>query len=119
MTRASRWLSGLGVWLVAGSLQAEKARTPSVPLRWTSSTPDQMLDAALRRAAAGGDGAMAGLAEAYSLADRASAGRTRSGLDALGRGDDEIAAQARWIAAGLDPTPGTAPHGLVRTWSVL
>src|SRR5262245_11535634 len=119
MTRASRWLSGLGVLLVAGSLQAEKARTPSVPLRWTSTTPDQMLDLALRRAAAGGEGAMAGLAVAYSLADRASAGRTRAGLDALGRGNDEIAAQARWVAAGLDPGSGAAPPGLVRKWSLL
>jgi hypothetical protein len=78
-----------------------------------------MLDLALRRAGAGGEGAMAGLAEVYSLADRASAGRTRSGLDALGHGDDEIAVQARWLAAGLDPTPRAAPPGLVRTWSLL
>src|SRR5690349_20592026 len=116
MTRASRWWSGLGVLFVAGSLQAEKARAPSVPLRWTSSTPDQMLDLALRRAGAGGDGALAGLAVAYSLADRASAGRTRIGLDTLGRGDDDIAAQARWLAAGLDPTPRAAAPGLVRSW---
>src|SRR4051794_20122147 len=119
MTRVSRWVSGLGVLLVAGSIRAEKARAPSAPIRWTASTPDEMLDLALRRAGAGGDGALAGLAVAYSLADRASAGRTRAGLDALGRGDDDIAVQARWVSAGLDPTPRAAPPGLVRAWSVL
>src|SRR5206468_6326139 len=102
MIGVSRWISGLAVVTVAGSLQAEKAHTAS--MRWTASTPDEMLDLALRRAAAGGDGAMAGLAVAYSLSDRASAGRARAGLDAIGKGDDDIAAQAHWLAAGMDPT---------------
>ena len=73
-----RWASGLGVLLVAGSIQAGKAAAPVD--RWTARTPDEMLDLAIRRAERGGDGAMAGLALAYSLADRAAAGRARKGL---------------------------------------
>ncbi|HEX9294546.1 MAG TPA: transglutaminase domain-containing protein [Polyangiaceae bacterium] len=115
----SRWALGIGVLLVAGTLQAEKARSVAALTRWTARTPDEMLDLALRRAAANGDTALAGLAVAYALADRASAGRARAGLEALGRSDGEIAAQARWIAAELDPTPRALPSGLVRTWSVL
>jgi len=119
MRRTSRWLSAIGVLFVAGSIQAEKAKSAGPALRWTARTPDEMLDLALRRAVAGGEGALAGLAVAYSVADRASAGRARAGLDTLGRGPDDIAAQARWVAAGLDPTPGVAVPGLVRGWSVL
>src|SRR5262249_17569580 len=104
---------------MAGSLRAEKGSAPSTPLRWTSSTPDEMLELALRRAAASGEGALAGLAVAYSLADRASAGKTRAGPAAPGKGDNELSAQARWLAAGLDPAPRAAVPGLVRTWSVL
>lgn len=115
----SRWASGVAVVLVAGSLQAEKAHSDSAVPRWTAGTPNEMLDLALRRAAAGGEGAMPGLAVAYALSDRASAGRSRAGLETLGHGDDDLAAQARWLAAGLDPTPGALPPGLVRTWSVL
>ena len=114
----SRWAWGIGVVLVAGSLQAERAKS-SPPLRYTARTPDEMLEFALRRAAAGGDGALAGLALAYALADRAAAGRARRGLESLGRGKGEIPTQARWIAAELDPTPTAAPAGLVRGWSVL
>ena len=112
-----RWASGLGVLLIAGSIQAGK---PAAPVdRWTARTPDEMLDLALRRAERGGDGAMAGLALAYSLADRASAGRARKGLLDLGRPDDDIAAQARWLAAELDPNPAASVPGLVRGWAAL
>src|SRR6266567_402008 len=82
----SRWASAACVVLVAGSLQAEKAHSDAAPLRWTAATPNEMLDLALRRAGAGGDGAMPGLAVAYALADRASAGRARVGLETLGHG---------------------------------
>ena len=116
MRGITRWVAAMGVLLLAGSLQAAKS---AAPFRWTATTPDEMLDFALRRAAAGGDGALPGLAEAWSLSDRASAGRTRIGLEALGRGEDDIAAQARWLAAGLDPTPRATPPGLVRSWSLL
>src|SRR5450432_3661245 len=113
----SRWASGLGVLLVAGSIQAGQ---PAPPIdRWTARTPDEMLDLALRRAERPGDGAMAGLALAYSLADRASAGRARKGLEALSRPDDDIATQARWLAAELDPNPGATPPGLLRGWVAL
>src|SRR5258708_936914 len=76
-----RGASGLGVLLVTGSIQAGKAASPVD--RWTARTPDEMLDLALRRAERAGDGAMAGLAVAYSLADRAAAGRARKGLESL------------------------------------
>src|SRR3954468_23384713 len=98
--RTARWLSALAVVLFSASIQAEKAKSTDPNLRWTARTPDEMLDLALRRAAAGGDGALAGVAIAYSLVDRASAGRARAGLDALGRGSDDIAAQAHWVSAG-------------------
>ncbi len=109
----------LGVLFVAAPLLADKAPAPKAVLRWTASTPDEMLDLALRRATAGGDGALAGLAVAYSLSDRAAAGRARAGLETIGRGNDDVALQAHWVAAGLDPTPRAATPGLVRTWSVL
>jgi len=112
-----RWASGLGVLLVAGSIQAGKAAAPVD--RWTARTPDEMLDLAIHRAERGGDGAMAGLALAYSLADRAAAGRARKGLETLNRPDDDIAAQARWLAAELDPNPAAPVPGLVRGWAAL
>src|SRR5260221_3233538 len=112
-----RGASGLGVLLVTGSIQAGKTASPGD--RWTARTPDEMLDLALLRAERAGDGAMAGLAVAYSLADRASAGRARKGLESLTRPDDEIATQARWVAAAPDPNPGAAPAGLVRRWAAL
>jgi hypothetical protein len=118
MTSTSRWLWALGVVLAAGSLEgAEKPRT--VTGRWTGATPDEMLEFALRRAAAGGDDALAGLATAHALADRASAGRARAGLTKLGQGTTDIATQARWLAAALDPGDGATPPGLVRAWSLL
>ncbi|HKQ70215.1 MAG TPA: transglutaminase domain-containing protein [Polyangiaceae bacterium] len=116
--QSSRWASGLAVVLVAGSLQAEKVAPPPA-LRWTAATPDEMLDLALRRATKGGDGALAGLALAHSLSDRAAAGRARAGLEVIGRGDDDIATQARWLAAELDPKPLAPVPGLVRNWAVL
>src|SRR5687768_7986398 len=119
MTSASRWLSAVGVVLVAGSLEGAPKPRAASSFRWTAATPDQMLELALHRAAAGGEDALAGLATAYALADRASAGRARAGLEKLGRGEDDIAAQARWVAAELDPGDGAAPAGLVRAWSVL
>jgi tetratricopeptide (TPR) repeat protein len=119
MTSASRWLSAVGVVLVAGSLEgAPKPRT-AISMRWTAATPDRMLEFALLRASAGGEDALAGLATAYALADRASAGRARAGLEKIGRGTDDIAAQAHWIAAELDPGDGATPPGLVRAWSLL
>ena len=105
----SRWAWGIGVVLVAGSLQAERAKT-SPPLRYTARTPDEMLDFALRRATAGGDGALPGLALAYALADRAAAGHARRGLETLGRSDGEVPTQARWIAAELDPLRQRCPR---------
>jgi tetratricopeptide (TPR) repeat protein len=119
MTSAARWLSAVGVVLLAGSLEGAEKPAARTPIRWTAAHPDQMLELALRRAAAGGDDALAGLATAYALADRAPAGRARLGLEKIGQGDNDIAAQARWIAAELDPGEGAAPPGLVRAWSVL
>jgi tetratricopeptide (TPR) repeat protein len=112
-----RWASGLGALLVGGTIQAAKP-VASVD-RWTARTPDEMVDLALRRAESANDGAMAGLAVAYSMSDRASAGRARKGLENLQRPDDDIRAQARWLAAELDPHPGASSPGLVRGWSLL
>src|SRR5258708_22610615 len=102
-----RGASGLGVLLVTGSIQAGKAASPVD--RWTARTPDEMLDLALRRAERAGDGAMAGLAVAYSLADRAAAGRARKGLVSLTRPDDEMATQTLWLAHERGPHPTPTP----------
>ena len=94
--------------------------TPAEPAeRLTARTPDRMLSQALRRASSGGQGALAGLAVAWSLADDAPAGEARRGLQALGRGAGEVAEQARWLAALLDPDPAARPAGLVRNLAVL
>ncbi|HMJ52104.1 MAG TPA: hypothetical protein VK540_08505, partial [Polyangiaceae bacterium] len=119
MTSASRWLSAVGVVLVASSLEGAEKPPAKISGRWTAATPDTMLDLALRRGAAGGDDALAGLATAHALADRASAGRARAGLAKVGQGATDIAAQAHWLAAELDPGEGATPPGLVRAWSVL
>jgi tetratricopeptide (TPR) repeat protein len=78
-----------------------------------------MLDLALARAGSGGDTALAGLAMSYAMADRASAGRTGSGLSTIGRGEGPLADEARWLAAELDPDPKSAPEGLVRHFAIL
>jgi len=119
MMSRSRWLWALGVVLAAGSLEGAEKPRAAVAGRWTGPTPDAMLEFAVRRAAAGGDDALAGLATAHALSDRASAGRSRAGLAKLGQGATDIAVQARWLAAELDPGEGATPPGLVRAWSVL
>jgi tetratricopeptide (TPR) repeat protein len=119
MTSVARWLSAGVVVMLSGSLYGAEKPSPKLSVRWTAANPDQMLELALRRASAGGDDALAGLATAYALADRASAGRARAGLEKIGQGGNDIAAQARWLAAELDPREGAAPPGLIRAWSLL
>src|SRR6185503_4049324 len=119
MTSASRWLSAVGVVLLAGSVEGADKLHVKVAGRWSAATPDQMLELALRRGGGGGDDALAGLATAHALADRASAGRARAGLAKIGQGTTDIAAQALWLAAELDPGEGATPPGLVRAWSLL
>jgi hypothetical protein len=119
MTSTSRWLWAVGVVLVTGSLQGAEKPTPRSSVRWTGATPDEMLEFALRRAAAGGDDALAGLVTAHALADRATAGRARAGLEKLAGSGNDIGVQAHWLAAELDPGEGATPPGLLRAWSVL
>ncbi len=87
--------------------------------RITARTSARMLEQALSRARAGGEGALAGLAIAATLADSVPAGEARRGLAALGHSSGEVAEQARWIAAALDPDPQARPAGLVRNLAVL
>src|SRR5262245_23698660 len=69
MTPTSRWLWAVTTVLVAGSLQGAEKPVPRSAGRWTAATPDEMLEFALRRAAAGGDDALAGLVTAHALSD--------------------------------------------------
>src|SRR5215471_1710968 len=95
----------------------EPAASPTA-LRWTWRTPDQMLDLAARRSEGPEAGALAALAVIHALADRASAGRAARALEAIGQREGDVAAQARWLAAEIDPT-AKAPPGLVRGFSIL
>jgi hypothetical protein len=97
---------------VSGGLHAD-------PKRFTAATPDEMLALALTRANEGGDSGLAGLAIAHALADRASAGRARSGVASVGNGSGPVAAEARRMAAALNPSPGTVAPTQVTKWSVL
>ncbi len=68
------------------------------------------------------DAGLAGLAVVQAMGERISAGRARSLLETIGRGQDPVAEQARWLAAALNPDPDpdqAAPSGLVRGLSVL
>ncbi len=104
------------------------------PTRWTAAQPDPMVDLALARAKAGGPDALAGLLVAASLDERASQGKVRTGLRALGTTASPIADEARWLAALLSPTSAGPtwvgsqaiahdvapdPTGLIRSFAVL
>jgi hypothetical protein len=87
---------------------------------WVAASPETMADQAAARARRGGHGALAALATLHSLADRAPTGHVKRRLETLGEGKGEIAEQARWLAASLDPQPQrAAPPGLVSSLAVL
>jgi len=106
----------------------------TAPMRWTAGQPDPMVDFALTRAKAGGPDALAALLVAVSLDERASLGKVRTGLRAIGATTSPVADDARWLAALLSPTGAgptwtgsnaiaydTAPDpaGLVRSFAIL
>lgn len=62
---------------------------------WVAGSPDTMIERAGRRAAAGGDDALARLLLIESLGDEATAGRARAELDALARRSDPLGETAR------------------------
>jgi tetratricopeptide (TPR) repeat protein len=103
---------------VRESALQEPTESGAAALRWTARAPDAMVDFAVRRVEAQPDGALAGLAVAYSLAGRASAGHAARALAALGRREDDVGMQARWLSAELDPSQA-APPGLVRNFAIL
>lgn len=116
-------LAGAAIALfVAGTCFAGPApRAARAPARWVAATPDEMLDVATARARSGVDDAdrAAGLATAYALAPRASAGRARELLASLASLGGEVGWSASWLAAALDPSPSPRAPGLVRAISVL
>ncbi len=87
--------------------------------RWTAATPDAMVDLWAPRARGEGAEAMAALALFDTLGDRASGGRVVELLRKLGEGKGAVAEQARWLAAAHDPSPASAPPGLVSALAVL
>ncbi len=92
--------------------QALTAGAPAVtaPTRWTAAQPDPMVDLALARAKAGGPDALAALLVATALDERASFGKVRTGLRAIGGTTSPVADDARWLAALL------SPNGAGPTW---
>src|SRR5262245_959858 len=112
----ARFLVVIAAALAVGGAGAAAAEGPA---RLVYRTPEQMVAQALARAAAGGEGALADLAMVWELADDAPAGQARTGLLQLARGQGEIAEQAGWLAAVLDPDPAARPSGLVRNISLL
>jgi transglutaminase-like putative cysteine protease len=132
----------------AGAAPKARAPAPAKPgdakaepetfaqVRWTATTPDEMLKLALERAKAAGTDAAAGLLVASYLDERAEQGAARKGLLALaGSGlAPRLADDARWLAKWLTPSPAGEPwsglrnvaydpgrdaDGLVRAFAVL
>ncbi|MCC6521983.1 MAG: hypothetical protein IT373_04925, partial [Polyangiaceae bacterium] len=132
-SRLALVLSACGA-LAALGLAAEGRADGPPKARWTAATPDAMAEAALARAARGGDDALAGLVVAAALDERASFGKVRAGLAALAAGGGPLASEARLLGRVLAPAPAPEPwvdlatraydvapdpDGLVRSFAVL
>ncbi len=93
---------------------------PAAEARWTTATPDAMVDLAARRAKLGGRDGLAAVATLLSLHERAQAGRARRRLETLSDEPGAVGDAARYAAASIDPVLAHgAPPGLVTRVSVL
>ncbi len=136
--KTRRRIPGPGVKLQPGTATAAPKQAPATPTpaptRWTAAQPDPMVDIAFSRAKVDGADALAALVVAASLDERASLGKVRQGLRAIGQTTSSTADDARWLAALLSPssagptwvgsqsiTYDTAPDltGLVRSFAIL
>lgn len=117
-----------------GTTPAPTPAPVTPPPRWTSGQPDPMVDLAFARARVGGPDALAALLVAASLDERASVGKVRMGLRAIGTTTSPVADDARWLAALLSPSnagptwtgsnavaydAAPDPTGLVRSFAIL
>jgi transglutaminase-like putative cysteine protease/Flp pilus assembly protein TadD len=79
------------------------------PRRWTDTTPEETVAAALARARAGGDDAVAGLLVAAALDGEVAPDRVPRGLAEIARGRTAVADDARWLARVLATPPTPKP----------
>lgn len=86
-----------------------KDDAPAAARRWTDTTPEETLDAALARARGGGDDAIVGLLVAAAMHHDAAPDRLPRALAELGRGTSPIADDARWLARLIAVTPAPRP----------
>jgi len=73
--------------------------------RWVDATPDDLAKAALQRAEAGADDAIAGLLLASSMHDFAAPGEVVKSLQNIGKGATPVAGEARMLVQLLSPPP--------------
>lgn len=131
---ALRSLGTASAWALLAAILPGGAAADPPAMRWTAATPDEMVDALLARARAGGDDALAAVALSAALDDRASFGRVREGLAQLAASGSPLAGDALWARRRLLPAPAERPwtslgavpldpppsaDGLVRSFAVL
>lgn len=88
-----------------------KDEAPAAARRWTDTTPEETLDAALARARGGGDDAIVGLLVAAAMHHDVAPERVPRALAELARGTSPIAEDARWLARLVAVTPAPKPWG--------
>jgi transglutaminase-like putative cysteine protease/tetratricopeptide (TPR) repeat protein len=83
------------------------------PMRWTASSPDELVDLSLQAAQGNQADALARAVLIYSLDERATAGKARAALTTLARRGGTIAQDARWLSLILEPADPVPWRGLV------